>query len=195
MAASGLTNAQKGLLGVGGLGLSVWYAYYRKTRPILPDSLIPDEDRKEAIPPQELSSWFYGKYEEEFAKAYMTDVYSYLIAKSFKILKINSNASKLKILDCGCGTGGLSFQLLQKQGDKIDEVYGVDLSPESIKIANEKLKSSGHKNKSKLQFKCKDATVLNEFTDNYFDIGYCSLVLHDMPHRVPMNILCELSRV
>ena len=42
MATTGLTNAQKGLLGVGGLGLSVWYAYYRKTRPILPDSLIPN---------------------------------------------------------------------------------------------------------------------------------------------------------
>ena len=36
---------------------------------------------------------------------------------------------------------------------------------------------------------------MTQFKDNHFDIGYCSMVLHDMPDRVPMNILCELSRV
>lgn len=154
--------------------------------------MIPNEDRTEVLPPQELSSWFYGSWEQQFAQSYMKDVYSYLVTKSLKILKLQ-DMTGLKILDCGCGTGGLSFQFMDKYSNNIQQIYAIDLSPQSIKIAKQKLKASKYGNI--LQFVCRDGTVLSDIDDNYFDIGYCILVLHDLPHRVPINMLCELSRV
>ena len=77
-------------------------------------------------------------------------------------------------------------------------MHGVDLSPSFIEFAKQKknkLLKDGHQYASKLDFLCQDASVLSQFDENAIDIGFCSLVLHEMPRRVPMNILCELSRV
>jgi ubiquinone/menaquinone biosynthesis C-methylase UbiE len=55
-----------------------------------------------------------------------------------KVLKLISNykGKVRKFLDIGCGDG--SFTLLLKEALGADEVYGVDISPEGCKLAQQK---------------------------------------------------------
>ncbi len=47
--------------------------------------------------------------------------------------------------------------------------------------------------RSKITFLNQDASMFPQFARNDIDIGFCSLVLHEMPRRVPMDVLCELA--
>lgn len=48
----------------------------------------------------------------------------------------------VRVIECGCGTGAITLQLLQKGMD----VTGIDISPEMLRVAQEKLRSAGYKN-------------------------------------------------
>jgi len=174
---------------------ALWFTYWRASRKVSPNALVPDQNRTEAVPEGDLSPWVNGWVEEKFS-SFMTGLYDFVIVKSFEnCLAEEAKFKQLKILDCGCGIGTLSFKLFEQHSDDIDSIVGVDLSLNYIAAASERLSSLDSAHRQKLNFICKDATRLEEFEDNYFDIGYLSVVLHDCPDRVPITILCELSRV
>ncbi|MDF3079025.1 MAG: SAM-dependent methyltransferase [Sphingobacteriaceae bacterium] len=70
------------------------------------------------------------------------------------IKKFNPNAKT--ILDLGCGTG-IHAHLLSKKGYK---VTGVDISPEMVNIANDKLTSTYAAESDMLEFQCCDITEI-----------------------------------
>ena len=46
-----------------------------------------------------------------------------------------------------------------------------------------------------MEFICQDCCFLTQFKNNEINIGYSSLILHEMPKRIPMNVLIELARI
>lgn len=78
------------------------------------------------------------------------------VLKNFKF----SNLSKRKILAIGCGTGGILRDFI-KYGAKPENLYGVDLLEDRIRIANNLSPN--------INFKCGDASIL-PFEGEYFDI-------------------------
>lgn len=93
--------------------------------------------------------------------------------------------SNKKVLDYGCGAGGVSI-FLAKNGAEVTEI---DISGESVKDAKEKAISENVENNT--CFLVMDAENL-DFEDDYFDIAVCSGVLHhlDIQRTYP-----ELARV
>ena len=82
-----------------------------------------------------------------------------------------------RVLDLGCGSGWLSLELARNGL----EVYGVDASPERIKIARQFHKSNPYKkNFGKLTYLNEDVNRLS-FPNEYFD----SIVVWDTLHHFP----------
>jgi len=82
-----------------------------------------------------------GNYQllRKYSEQYKTNIYAYFV----KLLKNryaqqNETLKNKKVLDIGCFTGEF-LELMQQEGAK---VYGLELQPEAVKIANKKL--SGH---------------------------------------------------
>ncbi|ETO36751.1 hypothetical protein RFI_00311, partial [Reticulomyxa filosa] len=100
----------------------------------------------------------------------------------------------LKILDCGCSTGGLSLKLLKHENARVN-IVGIDIVREFVQFAQKKQEKEIQKDKrmENCLFICGNAIELlkDQYQTNQFDIGFCILVLHDMPDRWPMNLLCE----
>lgn len=110
--------------------------------------------------------------------------YDYVIApnqdKSFSHIKniIEANSS---IIDVGCGTGRLAFQI----ADKCSKIDAIDLSIKNIEVARKKLS----KNISdKIHFFHADAN--NFFTNSHhYDYAVLSYVIHEMDESLRVNIL------
>lgn len=92
------------------------------------------------------------------------------------------------VIDIGCGTGALVFEL----NEKCERVVGVDYSPKMIKHA---LKRKKEKDCSSVEFIEADATDLSQFSDQTFDYAIISLVLHGMPHALALSALQETKRI
>lgn len=88
-------------------------------------------------------------------------------------------------LDYCCGLGQVSLRLAKAGA----EVYGIDISDESVSTSEQRLKDAGFAEKS--HFQVMDAENML-FADNMFDVIVCSGVLHhlDLQYAYP-----ELSRV
>lgn len=99
--------------------------------------------------------------------------------------KFLGNVAGQKILEIGCGNGELSVWLA-KQGA---EVYGLDISDESIKIAEKR--SVENNTISQTHFYAQPAEQLN-WSDNYFDIVFINVSLH---HLEIETALREFKRV
>jgi ubiquinone/menaquinone biosynthesis C-methylase UbiE len=89
----------------------------------------------------------------------------------------------MNVLDIGYGTGA-HLRLYQKEECNI---FGVDLSPAMLKVAQKKL---GDEAELKL---CN--AIETGFEDNKFDLILSSTVLHEMPQQVRVNVLKEAKRI
>ncbi len=87
-----------------------------------------------------------------------------------------------KLLDVGCGTGNLLSLISSKYEVQLS---GVDLSPNMLKIAHDKLGENA-------DLRLGDSENL-PFKDKSFDMVTCTDSFHHYPH--PENVLAEIKRV
>lgn len=88
---------------------------------------------------------------------------------------------KIKILDMGCGTGAFTSKLIKSNFD----IHGVDISPESIKLAR--------KLYPQINFSVGDIENLLFFDDESFDLITLSGVLHHFDNFE--NVISECYRL
>jgi ubiquinone/menaquinone biosynthesis C-methylase UbiE len=90
------------------------------------------------------------------------------------ISSLGVSISHRRALDFGCGVG----RLTQALAEYFDEVYGVDIAPSMIKLA-EKYNLKGYR----CRFYMNDTENLNIFPDNQFDLIYSNLTLQHIHPR------------
>ncbi len=93
-----------------------------------------------------------------------------------------------KVLDVGCGTGRLSFQL----SDYCEKVVGVDLSSKNISVANSNLKTSSKKN---ILFVHGDIKKLKNNILEKFDFAVITYVIHEVDEDKRVELLNEIKQV
>ena len=94
--------------------------------------------------------------------------------------------SKKKALDFGCGVG----RLTQALANYFDLVYGVDIAPSMIELA-EKYNKYG----KKCRYFLNEVDDLTMFSDNNFDFIYTNLVLQHMKPRYSKKYIEEFLRI
>jgi len=100
-----------------------------------------------------------------------------------RLIEILQPSQREKILDAGVGTGNLAVLLARRGAD----VYGLDFSPEALKIYKDKdpnAKTFLHDLRSPLPFE-----------DNFFDKIVSNNVLYNIPREERLNVILELRRV
>lgn len=90
------------------------------------------------------------------------------------------------VLDVGCGTGELCFDLQEK---KHCRVVGVDLSLRMLEFAREGSRSAD------IAFRHLDATNLVGIEDHAFDVATILLLVHELPVEERVRVLGEALRV
>jgi len=100
--------------------------------------------------------------------------------KAFRVAKDMMNKQS-SVIDVGCGTGRLSFQL----ADKCKKVDGIDLSEKNIGVAKKNLRL---KPSERISFYHTDAENFLKLNRNRYDYSVLSYVIHeiDEPDRVPL---------
>lgn len=117
-----------------------------------------------------------------FLKNYFNDKYlKQLRSQILEYIPQNS-----KVIDIGCGTGSLLFEL----SSKIDYGLGIDTDSSMIKFVQKKLEREGLKN---LEFKVQDA---NNFSyKKEYDLATLSLVVHSLDTLSGLSMLKRASSV
>jgi ubiquinone/menaquinone biosynthesis C-methylase UbiE len=93
---------------------------------------------------------------------------------------------RFKILDLGCGTGGL-LRKFNQYGARVENLFGVDLLPDRIETA--KLRSPG------INFRCADAQHL-AFDDESFDlVSHVLLFSTILEDQVRKSVAREMVRL
>lgn len=92
--------------------------------------------------------------------------------------------SPKRILDFGCGDGLMTKEVCSFFPDS--EIYGVDPSPEILKLAQ--------KNCPKVTFKTSDKK-LNLFGNKKFDLIFSTMVFHHIPFNEHENYLKEINSI
>lgn len=118
--------------------------------------------------------WFYDKL--------IAPNQDRIFAEIKKIIKPNA-----RIVDVGCGTGRLSFKLV----DKTESITGIDLSRKNIDSANKKLAKIPN---DKLSFR---HTTIDELIDNnyHFDYAVMTYVIHEVNAEDRVELLGKMSRI
>lgn len=93
-----------------------------------------------------------------------------------------------KILDFGCGTGTLTL-MIKRAGPGCD-VYGIDIDPQMLAIAEKKARSNG----VDVHLVRYDGTIL-PFADESFDKVVTSLVIHHLSSAEKPRLFREMYRV
>lgn len=93
-----------------------------------------------------------------------------------------------RVLDLACGTGALVFHL--KEGCK--EVVGVDLDSQKIQGAQKRAEQMGLEH---LSFFCADASNLEGFANDSFDVVVLSMAIHQFNPDIRYQVLNEALRV
>jgi len=90
-----------------------------------------------------------------------------------------------RALDFGCGIGRVTQPLCRYY----DEVYGVDIAPSMIKLAEEH-----NSYKGRCRYVLNEKDDLTVFPDNHFDFIYSSIVLQHMEPKYAIAYLKEFMR-
>jgi SAM-dependent methyltransferase len=125
--------------------------------------------------------WYDGLFYDKFIAP--NQDHAFRIVKS--IIKENSS-----VLDAGCGTGRLAFQL---EG-KCSNVTGIDLSKRNIDFAN---KNISNNSSQKIFFHHADVQDFLQTSERHFDYSVISYVLHEVKENNRediLRILAESSR-
>lgn len=129
---------------------------------------------------KELSKNAFNKqaktYDFDIKGSHARQLYPFILKKVF-------NTKGKCILDIGCGTGELMLQIFNE--DSSYQLTGLDLSPEMLKVAKNKLGFNAN-------FVLGDAENL-PFDDNSFDSIICNDSFHHYPR--PQIALIEMNRV
>ena len=102
-----------------------------------------------------------------------------------KIVALSEATKGTKVIDLACGTGEQSIAFARAGCS----VVGVDLSEEMLQRARQKTEEG-----MDVEFICQDASSL-PYKDASFDVATISLGLHDMPDKMAVKVLQEMSRV
>lgn len=94
-----------------------------------------------------------------------------------------------KVLDVGCGTGGVTIPAKQKVGIT-GIAAGIDPAPEMIAVARKKA------DRAKLEIDFRVGVIESlPYPDASFDVVTSSLMMHHLPHEVQVKGLAEIRRV
>jgi len=141
---------------------------------------IQDRHEHEKRVVKQFDDWS-DEYDEGIWSLYFNRSYRKSIEVVLRDIKGNT-----RILDIGCGTGGLEQHLNKSIAEKV-EVHGIDISPNMIEIA--KAKNQFSKN---ISFSV--ATVQKiPFPNDYFDIVFCLNSFHHYHNQ--QHALSEIERV
>lgn len=94
-----------------------------------------------------------------------------------------------KVLDVGCGTGGVTIPVKLQVG-KTGAVAGIDPAPEMIAVAEQKAKRAG----IEIDFRVGVIESL-PYPDGTFDAVTSSLMMHHLPESLQVKGLAEIWRV
>ncbi len=98
----------------------------------------------------------------------------------------------LRIMDIGCGTGGLSRKLFSAHSNQIQHFYGVDASP--YKLAKF-FQATPEADRSRLSLLHMLGENLHNVKDNSMDRVVISFLFHELPQGVCRKIIKEAWRV
>ncbi|HEY5535730.1 MAG TPA: class I SAM-dependent methyltransferase [Ignavibacteria bacterium] len=93
-----------------------------------------------------------------------------------------------RIIDIGCGTGRLSFTLL----NKCNRILGIDLSEKNIERANLTLSKNPD---SKISFTHKSLSEIISDGKEHFDYAVMTYVIHEVDESERVNLLEEMAQV
>ena len=94
-----------------------------------------------------------------------------------------------KILDVGCGTGGVTIPAKLRVGDK-GSAAGIDPAPEMIAVAKKKAA------RAKLEIDFRVGVIESlPYPDASFDVVTSSLMMHHLPKDLQVKGLAEIRRV
>lgn len=126
---------------------------------------------------------------------WLTRWYDSVLAKVFPEVRVrralidSANIQKgHRVLEFGVGTASLS--ILLKQIHRLPEVIGVDVDPEVLRIAQQKIEKSG----VLMEIEQYDGDIL-PFADHSFDRVVTCLVLHHLDPAQKRQSLSEIRRV
>lgn len=127
------------------------------------------------------------KFWNKFAKNYDSFIKN-TVDQTYKAVLANIDLEldiRKRLLEIGTGTGIISFSICSK----VSSIVATDISPEMIRIANQKQKDSNIKN---IDFQVQDSYNL-AFADKSFDVVIASNLLHLLYE--PEKPIKEVKRV
>jgi SAM-dependent methyltransferase len=105
----------------------------------------------------------------------------------FKLIK-EFITEQSTVLDVGCGTGRLEFQL----SDKCKEITGIDLSSKNISFANKKLEKTNYNN---IKFIHCDIKEFKANIKEKYDYAIITYVLHEVDIEQRISILNAMKDI
>lgn len=127
--------------------------------------------------PADKSLWHYGRIYHTIIDPMIKP------ARDIVISLVPRGAS---VLDIGCGTGKLCFELVQQRQCR---VVGIDLSSRMLDFAQKNNSYEG------LKFLHQDATNMKDFQANSFDYVVASHFIHELAKDDQLKVLKESSRI